>query len=122
MGLLVTYDKVLDYHSFEYSQLAEAGRWDQSWELEQLRNRQRALVILEAGTRLDVDRYRRFTREFLSELDRNYRHTAHRGQVRALRAGPPAARAPGRVWRPAGPGRLEPGRRRSRRSPATRSA
>ncbi len=75
MGLLVTYDKVLDYHSFEYSQLAEAGRWDQSWELGQLRDRSRSLVILDRGTRLDVDRYRRFTRAFLSELDRNYRHT-----------------------------------------------
>ena len=75
MGLLVTYDKVLDYHSFEYSQLAEAGRWDQSWELDQLRDRNRSLVILDRGTRLDVDRYRRFTRAFLSELDRNYKHT-----------------------------------------------
>lgn len=74
MGLLVTYDKVLDYHSFEYSQLAEAGRWDQSWELGELRSRNRSLVILEEGTRLNVDRYRRFTRAFLSELDRNYRH------------------------------------------------
>jgi len=74
MGLLVTYDKVLDYHSFEYSQLAEAGRWDQSWELGQLRDRRRSLVILDRGTRLDVDRYRRFTRAFLSELDRSYRH------------------------------------------------
>jgi hypothetical protein len=73
MGLLVTYDKILDYHSFEYSQLAEADRWDQSWELDQLRTRQRTLVILDEGTRLDVDRYRRFTRAFLSELDRNYR-------------------------------------------------
>jgi hypothetical protein len=75
MGLLVAYDKVLDYHSFEYSQLARAGRWDQSWELGQLRNRQRTMVILERGTRLDVDHFRRFTREFLSELDRNYGHT-----------------------------------------------
>jgi hypothetical protein len=73
MGLLVTYGKVLDYQSFEYSQLARVGRWDQAWELDQLRNRRRSLVILEQGTRLDVDRYGRFTREFLSELDRNYR-------------------------------------------------
>jgi hypothetical protein len=42
--------------------------------LGQLRDRNRSLVILDKGTRLDVDRYRRFTREFLSELDRNYRH------------------------------------------------
>ena len=74
MGLLVTNDKVLDYYSFQNSQLARAGRWDQSWELDQLRDRSLSLVILERGTRLDVDRYQRFTREFLSELDRNYRH------------------------------------------------
>jgi hypothetical protein len=75
MGLQVTYDKVLDYHSFEYSQLAQTGRWDQAWELDQLRNRRRSMVILEQGTRLDVDHYRRFTRAFLSELDRSYRHS-----------------------------------------------
>ena len=74
MGLLVTSSKVLDYCSFQYSQLARAGRWDQAWELGQLRNRRFSMVILERGTRLDVDRYQRFTREFLSELDRNYCH------------------------------------------------
>ena len=31
MGLLVTNDKVLDYYSFQYSQLARAGRWDQAY-------------------------------------------------------------------------------------------
>jgi hypothetical protein len=74
MGSLVTNGKVLDYCSFQYSQLARAGRWDQAWELGQLRDRRFSLVILEQGTRLDVDRYQRFTREFLSEMDRNYRH------------------------------------------------
>ena len=73
MGLLVTNGKVLDYCSFQYSQLARAGRWDQAWELGQLRDQTWNKVILEQGTRLDVDRYQRFTREFLSELDRNYR-------------------------------------------------
>lgn len=73
MGLLVTNGKALDYCSFQYSQLARAGRWDQSWELGRLRNHRWTLVILEQGTRLDVDRYQRFTRRFLSELDRNYR-------------------------------------------------
>ena len=77
MGLLVTGGKVLDYCSFQYSQLARAGRWDQSWELGELRQRRRSAVILETGTRLDVDHYQRFTRQFLSELDRNYR-LAHR--------------------------------------------
>jgi len=73
MGLLVTNGKVLDYCSFQYSQLARAGRWDEAWELGQLRNQVWTKVILEQGTRLDVDRYQRFTRAFLSELDRNYR-------------------------------------------------
>ncbi len=72
MGLLVSNDKVLDYYGFQYSQLSRAGRWDQAWELDQLRNGRFSLVILEKGTRLDVDQYQRFTREFLSELDRNY--------------------------------------------------
>jgi len=80
MGLLVTNGKVLDYCSFQYSQLARAGRWDQSWELGRLRDQTWSMVILEAGTRLDVDRYQRFTREFLSELDRNYRHTRTLGK------------------------------------------
>ena len=75
MGLLVTNGKVLDYLSFQYSQLARAGRWDQTWELDQLRGQALNMVILERGTRLDPDRYGRFTREFLSELDRNYAHT-----------------------------------------------
>lgn len=72
MGLLVTNGKTMDYCSFQYSQLARAGRWDQSWELSQLGQRRPSAVILETGTRLDVDRYQRFTREFLSELDHHY--------------------------------------------------
>ena len=75
VGLLVTNDKVVDYWAFQNSQLARAGQWDQAWELGQLRDRNLSLVILERGTRLDVDRYQRFTRQFLSELDRNYRHS-----------------------------------------------
>jgi hypothetical protein len=88
MGLLMTSDKVLDYYSFQYSQLARAGRWDQAWELEQLRNRRRPLVILEGGTRLDVDRYQRFTRDFLSELDRNYRHARTVGKFKLYEPDP----------------------------------
>jgi hypothetical protein len=80
MGLLVTNDKVMNYCSFQYSQLARAGRWDQHWELGQLRARAFSLVILEEDTRLHVDRYQRFTREFLSELDRNYRHSRSVGK------------------------------------------
>ncbi|MFN2168927.1 MAG: hypothetical protein ACK2U9_22050, partial [Anaerolineae bacterium] len=80
MGLLVTNGKTMDYYSFQYSQLARAGRWDQTWELDQLRNQRLAAVILETGTRLDVDRYQRFTRQFLSELDRNYGRAATVGK------------------------------------------
>jgi hypothetical protein len=88
MGLLVTNGKVLDYCSFQYSQLARAGRWDQAWELGQLRSRAVNLVLLERGTRLDVERYQRFTREFLSELDRNYRHEATVGKYELYRPDP----------------------------------
>ena len=80
MGLLVTNGKVLDYCSFQYSQLARAGRWDEAWELGQLRDQAWSNVILEQGTRLDVDRYQRFTRQFLSELDRNYRRADSLGK------------------------------------------
>ena len=88
MGLLVTNGKVMDYCSFQYSQLARAGRWDQAWELGQLRERAFSLVILEEGTRLDVDHYQRFTREFLSELDRNYRHSRTVGKYEVYEPDP----------------------------------
>ncbi|MGQ9598503.1 MAG: glycosyltransferase family 39 protein [Anaerolineae bacterium] len=88
MGLLVTHGKALEYYSFQYSQLARAGRWDQSWELTRLRNREFSLVILERGTRLDVDRFQRFTRELLSELDRNYAHTDTVGKYELYRPDP----------------------------------
>lgn len=88
MGLLVTNGKVMDYCSFQYSQLARAGRWDQAWELGRLRERVFSLVILEQGTRLDVDRYQRFTREFLSELDRNYRHSRSVGKYEVYEPDP----------------------------------
>ncbi|HSJ59111.1 MAG TPA: hypothetical protein VLC95_18120, partial [Anaerolineae bacterium] len=88
MGLLVSNGRTMDYCSFQYSQLARAGRWDQVWELGRLRDRAWSLVILERGTRLDVDRYQRFTREFLSELDRNYRHDATVGKYEVYRPEP----------------------------------
>jgi hypothetical protein len=88
MGLLVTNDKVMEYCSFQYSQLARAGRWDQAWELGQLREGAFSLVILEQGTRLNVDRYQRFTREFLSELDRNYRHSRTVGKYEVYEPDP----------------------------------
>jgi hypothetical protein len=72
MGALVTSGKPVAYYTFQYSSLARSGKWDQSWELNGLRDSLFPLVVLEQGTREDVDHYRRFTREFVSALDRYY--------------------------------------------------
>ncbi len=72
IGALVTSGKEVAYYTFQYSSLARSGKWDQSWELNGLRDGAFPLVILEHGTREDVDHYRRFTREFVSALDRYY--------------------------------------------------
>lgn len=75
MGALATSGKPVAYYTFQYSMLARSGKWNQMWELNGLRDQQFPLVILEHGTREDVDHYRRFTREFVSALDRYYAHT-----------------------------------------------
>jgi dolichyl-phosphate-mannose-protein mannosyltransferase len=75
MGALVTSGKDVGYYTFQYSSLARSGKWDQSWELNGLRDSIFPLVVLERGTREDVDHYRRFTREFVSALDRYYAQT-----------------------------------------------
>ena len=75
MGALATSGKQVAYYTFQYSSLARSGGWDQSWELNGLRDGKFPLVILEQGTREDVDHYRRFTREFVSALDRYYAKT-----------------------------------------------
>ncbi len=72
MGSLATSGKGVAYYTFQYSSLARSGKWDQRWELDGLRDGLFPLVILEQGTREDVDHYRRFTREFVSALDRYY--------------------------------------------------
>jgi hypothetical protein len=72
MGALVTSGKPVVYYTFQYSSLARSGKWNQQWELDGLREGAFPLVILERGTREDVDHYRRFTREFVSALDRYY--------------------------------------------------
>jgi len=72
LGLLVLNGQEVPYYSFEYAQLARTGRWDQQWELEALRQQRFSLVVLERGTRENPDRYQRFTREVLSEVDRSY--------------------------------------------------
>ena len=75
MGALATSGKPVVYYTFQYSSLARSGKWDQNWELNGLREGAFPLVILERGTREDVDHYRRFTREFVSALDRYYART-----------------------------------------------
>lgn len=72
MGLLVTNDKPVVYYTFPYSTLARAGKWDQHWEIENLRAGNFPLVILKQGTRTDVDRFGNFTRAFVSALDYGY--------------------------------------------------
>ena len=72
MGALATSGKPVVYYTFQYSSLARGGKWDQHWELDGLRDGVFPLVILDRGTREDVDHYRRFTREFVSALDRYY--------------------------------------------------
>ncbi|MBM3128649.1 MAG: glycosyltransferase family 39 protein [Chloroflexi bacterium] len=75
MGALATSGKPIEYYTFQYSSLARSGKWDQHWELNGLRAGAFPLVILERGTREDVEHYRRFTREFVSALDRHYAPT-----------------------------------------------
>jgi hypothetical protein len=76
MGLLWKNGKPVEYYSFVYSTLARAGRYDQKWELENLRAGNFPLVILNRGTRFDVDRYGNFTRAFVSALDYGYAVTS----------------------------------------------
>lgn len=72
MGLLWSNGKPVAYYSFPYSTLARAGRYDQKWETENLRAGNFPLVILNRGTREDVDRFGNFTRAFVSALDYGY--------------------------------------------------
>jgi len=89
IGALVTSGKGLAYYTFQYSSLARSGKWDQSWELNGLRDGVFPLVILERGTREDVDHYRRFTREFVSTLDRYYARTQTIGKFQVYAPAPP---------------------------------
>ncbi|RIK29634.1 MAG: hypothetical protein DCC52_07175, partial [Chloroflexi bacterium] len=72
MGLLATNDKPVIYYTFPYSTLARAGKWDQHWEIENLRAGKFAYVILRQGTAADVDHFGNFTRAFLSALHYGY--------------------------------------------------
>ncbi len=89
MGALATSGKPVDYYTYQYSMLARSGKWDQAWELNGLRDGTFPLVILERGTREDVDHYRRFTREFVSALDRYYAETQTIGNYAIYTPAPP---------------------------------
>ncbi len=89
MGALVTSGKPVAYYTFQYGSLARSGKWDQHWELDGLRDHTFPLVILEHGTREDVDHYRRFTREFVSTLDRYYAVTQTIGKYQVYKPAPP---------------------------------
>jgi Dolichyl-phosphate-mannose-protein mannosyltransferase len=89
MGALVTSGKPVAYYTFQYSSLARSGEWDQHWELNGLRDHAFPLVILERGTREDVDHYRRFTRDFVSALDRYYAVTQTIGKYEIYTPAPP---------------------------------
>lgn len=89
MGALATSGKPVAYYTFQYSSLARSGGWDQSWELNGLRDGKFPLVILERGTRENVDHYRRFTREFVSALDRYYARTQAIGSYEIYTPAPP---------------------------------
>jgi len=88
LGLLVLNGQEVPYYSFEYAQLARTGRWDQQWELAALRQQRFSLVVLERGTRENPDRYQRFTREVLSEVDRNYALVEEVARYRVYRPSP----------------------------------
>ncbi len=88
MGALATNGKPVAYYTFQYSSLARSGKWNQQWELNGLRDTKFPLVILERGTREDVDHYRRFTREFVSALDRYYERTQNIGKYEIYQPAP----------------------------------
>lgn len=82
LGLLLVNGKEIPYFSFQYTQLARVGKWDQRWEIETLRAAGFGLVILEKGTREDPDHYQRFTRDVLSALDVSYGLAGEVGKYR----------------------------------------
>jgi len=87
-GLLVQAGKPVPYYDFQLSQLARAGRWDQAWEVGNLRASAFPLVIFEGDSRIDVDRYGRYTRIFMSALDYGYRLSERVGKYTLYRPAP----------------------------------
>lgn len=98
MGMLVTNGKPVDYYTFQYSSLARSGQWDQHWEIGNLRSGGFPLVILNQGTREDVDHFRDFTREFLSALDYGYAMSLENARYKVYAPAPLAHLAVG-DWR-----------------------
>lgn len=88
MGLLVQAGKPVVYYDFQFSQLALAGRWDQSWEVDNLRQGAFSLVIFEGDARIEVEKYGRYTRAFMSALDYGYRRAERVGKYLVYRPAP----------------------------------
>jgi len=88
MGLLVQAGKPVVYYDFQFSQLALAGRWDQSWEVDNLRRGAFSLVIFEGDARIEVEKYGRYTRAFMSALDYGYRRAEQVGKYEVYRPAP----------------------------------
>ncbi|HNS51145.1 MAG TPA: glycosyltransferase family 39 protein [Anaerolineae bacterium] len=87
-GLLVQAGKPVPYYDFQLSQLARAGRWDQAWEVESLRAGAFSLVIFEGDSRIEADKYGRYTRAFMSALDYGYRLSGRAGKYTLYRPAP----------------------------------
>jgi hypothetical protein len=87
-GLLVQAGKPVPYYDFPLTQLALTGRWDQSWEIENLRQGAFLLVVFEDDPRIDVDKYGRYTRAFMSALDYGYRLVERVGKYSLYRPAP----------------------------------
>jgi hypothetical protein len=87
-GLLVQTGKPVPIYDFQLTQLALAGRWDQDWEVSRLREGAFSMVVFEYDTRLNVEQYGRYTREFVSALDYGYRLAEGVGKYRVYRPAP----------------------------------
>jgi hypothetical protein len=88
VGLLVEAGKPVPHYNFQLTQLAKLGRWDEKWEVDNLRRGAFPMVILENDTRLDVDRYGRYSRAFVSALDYGYRFSGRVGKYQVFRPAP----------------------------------
>ena len=90
-GLLLVNGQDIPFFAFQYTQLAQEGKWDQAWIVDNLLSGSFSLVVLDEGTREDPDHYQRFTRQMLSALDTAYGLVARVGKYRVYAPQPPAA-------------------------------